>query len=86
MSEADVRQYQAVRIWITGKRPKGGFRKWKLPSKVFGEKPMGRDRFSRLQKLWLSPEAAKIINSATQAVVQLPENIAIDEKLKLYSG
>jgi hypothetical protein len=47
---------------------------------------MGRDRFFRLQKLWLSPEAVKMINSATQAVVQLPENIAIDEKLKLYSG
>lgn len=86
LSISDVRQYQAVRIWITGKKPKGGFKKWKLPEKVFGPHPMGKGRYIRLSKVWLGPFTVQRLNAAAQSIIDLPEVITIDEKLKGFTG
>jgi hypothetical protein len=82
----DVRQYQAVRIWITSKKRGKLWKKWRLPPEVFGTKPMGRDRYQRLQHMWLSPSAVSMLNEASQSVVVLPEVLTMDEKLKGYTG
>jgi hypothetical protein len=86
ISVTEVRKFRAVRIWITGKRPKPLWEKWKLPADVFGEKPMGRDSYKRLQGLWLCPSAVVLLNEASQSVIEVPEVLTIDEKLKGFTG
>lgn len=48
--------------------------------------PMGKQRYKRLQRVWLCPAAVKELNKASEGLIVLPEVLNIDEKLKAFSG
>lgn len=82
----ELRQYWAVRIYLQGVSIKDFRDAWPLPSEVFGDNSMSRDKFFRIHRLWITPAAVKELNIAAEQLVLLPEVINIDEKLKAYDG
>ena len=47
---------------------------------------MGRERYQRIQKLWIAPTTVTLLNEAAEALMLIPEVITIDEKLKPFEG
>jgi hypothetical protein len=86
ISTSSIRQYFALRTFMYGKHRSTIKETFQLLREEFGEKSMGHGKFERLQRAWLCPEAAQIINNASQAAFHTSEVITIDEKLKPYYG
>jgi hypothetical protein len=83
---SDVYQSWAVRIYLHTTNKESFRENWPLPESVFGENPMGRDKYLRLQRMWITPEAVKCLNQASEAVMTVPEVLTVDEKLMPFTG
>jgi hypothetical protein len=66
----DVRHYWASRIWISAQNKKTFAENFPLSEKL-GSARMGRNKFQRLQRLWIAPNVVKILNKAAQSRVSI---------------
>ena len=82
----DIYEYWAVRIFMHGERLPKFLDNWSKEYDMKRRLPMGKQRYKRLQKVWLCPSAVKKLNEASQALIRVPEVVDIDEKLQPFSG
>ncbi len=86
ISTADVYQLWAVRAYIQGTKNDDFCSNFPLPESIFGKRPMGRDRYKRLQHVWINPASVSVLNMASEAAMLVPEVLTIDEKHLGYTG
>ena len=82
----DIYQYWAIRIFMHGKRLPKLLDNWSAEYEMQGVLPMGKQRYKRLQRVWLCPAAVKGLNQASEALMKVSEVVNIDEKLQPFDG
>ncbi len=79
---SDIYQMWAVRIYLHGEGKDGLHKNFPLPEAVFGDSPMGRDRFIKLQHYWINPDSVIPLNNVFSKAMIVSEVLRIFVTIK----
>jgi hypothetical protein len=82
----DLLHYFALRTFMHGTHGETLNDTYKLLRNEFGHQGMAHERFERVQRAWLCPQAVAALSLASENKILHTEVITIDEKLKPFTG